>query len=977
MNSRNDDDRFKNMAEERIGIIVDELPGFDQDAAEAIVRFLLDKGHHVETLSIEAFHAAVNKPQGGIDCSVLIVPNAASFPSHCSSELKAFTERGGSLLVLGGPLFNRLIKPVGGRYQELEYDAKRYLDATFTDEMESVVIEGFAPTYKVYSLKKQKQFVTEPDQFAFSGKIAPKEPLDLIAPSPRPHGQGHGQKRETRYIPVVQCVGDGGNGNRGAAAFFMLNDTFNHPFSLGGTRPNSVGATMIGSATAGIGFTRQDLLAIPGADSLLTGMLDHLLRGLYLFEAGCASFVHRPNETPTLGAKVLNTRQDYLPVTLRFTVSSKSATLIEREIELLAAPRNISDVHFTPDERLQPGVDYQVTVELLVDGNPVDAIKHETKRLPSKRNTADEFIRVEGDNFIHQGKPWYPVGVNYWPFFFAGVEEVENWYGWLTDKYYDPIDVERDLDFLAKNGFNFLFTRLDGNVFEHSIPQLLDFLDRCRKHNIRVGLGWPEAMSPLYYNQEAVAKFFRETGLQDDPTVLCYDLIWELGGVPLIDKYRRYWDAPWRAWIEERYGSLENAESDWNHAVNRNERGDAVAPTLEQLRSDGDWRIMVAAYRRFMDDFLSAKWNVASRDIRGHAPNQLLTYRMGHLQYTNVSFTATGKHVDFMSPEGYDFRTGEDGYNASCFASRFLDHAGCGKPIVWSEFGMSLTGNVYANQLFWDHENLTHYKEKEREQDALLRQFYKMILDSGCNGLAPWWWSGGIRRKEISDFGLIGLDGVPRLGLKSLIEQIPAFTRHRHRPEPNAWFEFDRDAHAAGLSQVCYGSGRDAYAKAANEGKWLGVCTAGTGTTSANTPLTAVGNTPYNGENPLKYLNAEFNDVILSDDSGNTWRLENDDTVKVPRNAELTLRVNVGNLQEAKWLAPSLDIKTGGVFLVSTSGSDLTARQPIPHDVARFEDVQIVPFPLGTINGEAKLRLRLEAEGRGQFGPIFSVTIKA
>ena len=46
-----------------------------------------------------------------------------------------------------------------------------------------------------------------------------------------------------------------------------------------------------------------------------------------------------------------------------------------------------------------------------------------------------------------------------------------------------------------------------------SVPHLLDFLERCRRHGIRVGLGWPEAMSPFYYSPEAVAKFFEVTGI--------------------------------------------------------------------------------------------------------------------------------------------------------------------------------------------------------------------------------------------------------------------------------------------------------------------------------------------------------------------------------------------------------------------------------------------------------------------------------
>ncbi len=394
--------------------------------------------------------------------------------------------------------------------------------------------------------------------------------------------------------------GEGGRaGRRGAAAFFMLNDTFNFPFSLGGTRPNSVGAAITGSAAAGIGFTHPQPLDIPGFEALLAGMLDHLLRGLFLFEGGSTAFVYRAGETPAFGARVLNTRQDYLPVKLRFTLSAPGEPAVEQEAALLAGPRNISDCRCPCLATLRPGVAYRVKVTLCFDGAPVDAIEHETMLLAPRR-AADDFIRVEGDNFMLKGKPWYPVGMNYWPLFFAGVEEVENWYGWLTDKYYDQVEVDRDLELMEQCGINFIITRLDGNVFDHSIPHLLDFLERCRRHKIRVGLGWPEGMSPLYYSPEAVRQFseaHRHPG-RSDRHLLRYDL--GTGRVPLLDKYRGYWDAPWRAWVAERYGSIENAERDWGVPANRDTRGARDCPDAGHWKSDGPgaswWRPIAGSW---------------------------------------------------------------------------------------------------------------------------------------------------------------------------------------------------------------------------------------------------------------------------------------------------------------------------------------------------------------------------------------------
>lgn len=99
---------------------------------------------------------------------------------------------------------------------------------------------------------------------------------------------------------------------------------------------------------------------------------------------------------------------------------------------------------------------------------------------------------------------------------------------------------------------------------------------------------------------------------------------------------------------------------------------------------------MVAAYRRFMDDFTSKKWNYATRELRKIVPNHLIGFRKGNPLPWDFTFTAVSKHIDFSSPEGYMIRNTEDGYNAAGFMTRYLNFLTRGKPIFWSEFGMSV-----------------------------------------------------------------------------------------------------------------------------------------------------------------------------------------------------------------------------------------------------------------------------------------------
>lgn len=67
------------------------------------------------------------------------------------------------------------------------------------------------------------------------------------------------------------------------------------------------------------------------------------------------------------------------------------------------------------------------------------------------------------------------------------------------------------------------------------------------------------------------------------------------------------------------------------------------------------------------------------------------------------------------------------------------------------------------------------------------------------------------------------------------------------------WITIDRDPHIPTASRGCYEEVKDAFWAAIEQGKTPGLRTEGTGTTSADCPLTAVGNVAYNGNNPPKY----------------------------------------------------------------------------------------------------------------------------
>ena len=468
--------------------------------------------------------------------------------------------------------------------------------------------------------------------------------------------------------------------------------------------------------------------------------------------------------------------------------------------------------------------------------------------------------------------------------------------------------------------------------------------------------------------------------LADNPTLLGYDLIWEpagwlFGGFTRgsfgwhgSSPYRDRWNEAWTRWIVERYGSIENAEADWGMPVPK-KSGLASSPSGEQLRKDGPWRVMVAAYRRFMADFTSRQWNNTVTKLRRMDANHLISFRQGNLSSTDFTLSPMTKHVDFFTMEGYSFSPDGSGPDAVGFVNRYIDFVTNRKPYFWCEFGINV----------WDHGKRAPDTNKIARQTRIYEMIGEVGLRTGSSGIAPWWWAGGYRISERSDYGVLKRDGSLRSSGQRLREYAAQFRLPRAYPESDAWFTMDRDSHAGGHCWIALHTGAEAYGKARAENKMLGIRTAATGTTSADTPLLAVGNAPYNGHNPPKYLNAEFNWFRIKVGDGAWTEVANGARIRVPRNQPVVASASVGNLQEATWLTPEhCQGKPGAVYLASTGDSQLHCKQPIPKDTAYLEDADFgQTFSLADgVSAETKVVLQMTAEDRAWFGGKLRFTLE-
>ena len=803
-------------------------------------------------------------------------------------------------------------------------------------------MEGIYPAYKIYPLAEAARVESASGQAVLDGGLELPAAGPMTCPVARPQGQGIGNGRKWRWIPLANACDERGR-LRGTPIWMLLN----------------VDGPYAGSVFAGCGFKKESDLKDDRTINALVSVVERMRDGLCLIEGGSQKFSCWPDEKLTLGARLTNFGRTSRTGTVQISVTPSAGTkpVHTWETSLQLPPGQSQSVDTTWEPNRHAADRYDVQVTLVRENEITDTISHELGVLRTAEAEEDDFVTVRGNDFYLQGEKWYPVGINYWPLYVSGMERQDYWAGWLKPRFYDPALVERDLRLMDELGMNMVSIQL-GDA--SCIPNLLDFLRRCRRHRIKV-IGFLSGAAPHSFDEDVVREYITKARLPRNPTLMAYDIIWEPGNWMFRAGRRDRWDDEWREWLVERYGNIEHAEEDWEFEARRRD-GKVTSPSTRQMKQDGPWRRMVAAYRRFMDDLMSRLWNRARQRILSIDPNHLITNRQGNILPQDFTLTATAKHVDFFCPEAYAIPHAEAGYHAAGFFNRYTHFVTRGKPIVWIEYGQSIIGRTpdYAPGT----------REAKQKQADYHEMFYRIALEAGANGTAPWWWPGGYRVGEQSDYGVINPDGTPRPAGELIREYSSRLRTPRPYPAPGNWITIDRDAHPGGYWHITFNQGAEAYAGTVKNGGNLGIRTRGTGTTSANTPLVAVGNTEYDGKNPPKYLNAEFNHLQVRNAEGEFVEAGDGAQIKVRNGRPVVARASVGNLQEAKWLTTeSAGGTKGAVYLASTETSEMGVRVPLPDDVPYLEDAEFGQFRLSDgITARVAVKLSMTASGRAQFG---------
>jgi hypothetical protein len=812
------------------------------------------------------------------------------------------------------------------------------------------IIEAISPAYKSFQPGAVRQIAAAGDQALVDPDLRLPAPTSMRCALARTRGLGLKGARYGRWMPLLTAT-DAGGAHRDCVASLYASLTEPYPNAAWGV----------------IGIEDASYLARHQAQvgPVIAAMARWLLGGVYLVKAGADRFGYLPEERPIVGGQVVNRSGDSRELRLEVTVAAegRQTAAFTRSWPVSAGPGALTGMSDVWDGAVEPGV-YVVQVGLRVDGRLVDTVSQELVRLPKLNADPSQFVVVRDGDFRLSGSRWHPHGINYWPSNATGLEPAAYWLHWLHPANYDPAVINRDLQALADLRINSVSILLGDR---EQLPAALHFLYRCSQHGIRANV-FLGGGAPVGFDAEHAAALIREGRLAENPAIWAWDIAWE----PHWGAYeaRKAIDPQWAAWIGERYGTVANAERDWGCPAPRTPEGAITGPSQEQILNDGEHRVMVAAYRRFLDDLTSDCYGRWARAVHEVDPRHLIGARSGYGgtgqpgidPQMPFDLLSGARHLDFISPEGYGLGGPWESFEQGGFTAEYARYAGSGKPVFWAEIGLSVHPGASPEQL--------------GAQRQLYEHLYRMVLWSGASGSAGWWFPGGFRVGENSDYGIMDPDGSPRPSALEARKWAERVAQYPGPTPPNTWIAIDRDLHPRGYSQVWL-THRDEFVRLRRQGRMVGLRTEGTGTDSTNTPLVAVGNTPADGTNPPKYLNAEFGFVRLR--AGGEWvDVASGSAVEVPRGPKVELSALVGNTGEALWASPArAGARPGGVYLVSAPGSGVDFAQPLPGDVARYAETLVGPFVLCEgVTEETPVALRMEARGRTPFGAYFRLTLR-
>ncbi|MBP5274334.1 MAG: beta-galactosidase [Abditibacteriota bacterium] len=767
----------------------------------------------------------------------------------------------------------------------------------------------------------------------------PGMPREMKSSHMRPSAAGYGKKRDWRWLSWSRCETAEGawRGNPVAGLVRFDNAQKNSQY-------------------AAFAISDRDWYKKPENQRYITDIIRRMDTGVYIRSAGSDRFTYLDGQPVTVGIDLANVAGEERDIDYRITVKNNATgkTVFEKKASRILAPGGRFDLSQPLSVKEWPREGYNVNVNVSAGGKLIDNVNHDFYIW--RPRTGEPFVEIRNGRFYKGGRELKFHGVNYHP---TCATSSWNWglfLEWFGEDFYDPEVIERDLSNMNSLGFNAVSVQIFNTYPDKpKYHNVTDFLRRCENHGIYVDLALVSNPKEKDFRErfEFWAPIIKELRLPESRALFAYDIDWE--PTWLDPGYRKQFDGDWEQWIAERYGSVEAAEKIWGCSVTRDAGGAIENPSVPVVHRDSPKRGEALAYRRFLEFEAYKKYSRARDCYKEADPNHFVSFRMhaagdvcdwyGLLPY---SFYYLGKAVDFFAPEAYAMGTGWENHMHTGRFTRAVAHmSNPDLPMVYKEVGYK---TIEGEKPFVSERGL-------ERQAQYFRDFYRMLTEGGVNGVFWWFYPGGYRVLEGSDYGVINPDDSDKPVTKVIREMGPAFLASPSF-EPGVFLTVDTSHHVDFTdATMLYNQVETRWRRLADAGKKPGLRAEAFGRDTKTADYVSVTNDPWQKgmQNPPKYVDGAIDRVRSGKRS-----LEEGDTVE----AGETLFVTVTNINEATWL----DGNGEGSVVLMANDTPYELNKPLKTG-ERAEIKITVP------EGDA-LQLRFYAVDRGFFGEVFELKVK-
>ncbi|MBP5292813.1 MAG: hypothetical protein J6023_01635 [Clostridia bacterium] len=794
-------------------------------------------------------------------------------------------------------------------------------------------IDTVSPEYEVFPVTNAAKLQTFGNQIVSGGRNYVL-PASLFSCSPGRQGTGYGMDKAARFIPLVEIT-DAKGLHSGYAAWLNIlsgNTDYNGSFE--------------GSALGCVSVNSSDFYDANGM-ALIFEMVRALGQNTRLIEGGTDEhiYVKQDTESITVGASYL----------LGEIVPEVTVTLYQGDT-VLGEYSSKNEQTFKMKNGIQSfKVSYDVSnglpdkaVTCMKNGNQIlDKIEQTVKFWEAKPESERKYIYAEDGYFKRDGQIINFFGVNYMPSYGVAEPIGANFEHYVSRSAYDPDVIAMDLQHLKDIGFNAVSVFVYITTIEKS-NNILDLIDQCEKLGIYVDLSIRPYSYPVQnFKEDATHTLVTKLRFNENDNIIAYDIAWE----PSLGTYkegsvRQSWDKYWNDWLIVQYGSISHAEALLKTTIPKDSSGKAVAPSDASLEStSASNRALNNAYYRFIDDQVGKVFNDKLTMMRQDDPNHLISFRMSNagspiagMSTYCYDFQSLVGAVDVIEPEGYGLHLDGDWIWQVEFANAYSRYTNPQKPLVWKEYGRHV----------WTGSNFNDNTAILADQEDYYSQVLEHALRTYANGMFCWFYAGGFRIGENSDYGILNPDGSDRPSTVKLREYAPLFIEQGERPSDPYLITVSRDDYAnniVGMFNASLSKIKDAISKSKlplfvneEQDEFDGIFYADTVTDLA------VGKTAADGLYPLRYVNGIVNGYTVLKEGGKTF-----------------VEFKVTNTQSATWRA-------GSVSIVSTSGVKIQA--VIPEEVRPGDSVTV----RAEVSGSGNSVVRFQVSDI-LFGPAYTVKV--